>query len=96
MIVPDFGLPATESVDPVECWLAASRCCGAPQLCGARCMDDEDSATAARVARELDDTRGKLVDAEAKVAAVRELLPDLMEESWEHWRMVRRALGLDQ
>lgn len=83
MTAPDFGLPTTESVDPVECWLAASRCCGAPQLCGARCMDDEDSATGARVARELDDARGRIVELEGKVEAVRRLTAWLERDATE-------------
>lgn len=83
MTAPDFGLPTTESVDPVEVWLAANRCCGAPQLCGARCMDDEDSATGARVARELDDARGRIVELEGKVEAVRELVRTMRAQAAE-------------
>lgn len=52
--------------DPVDFWLQRARCCGAPQLCGAICMDDERSQTEAQVVRRLD-------DAEHTLAAVREI-----------------------
>jgi hypothetical protein len=52
--------------DPVEFWLQRARCCGAPQLCGAVCMDDEESATQAQVVRRLDSAEAAL----ARVAAL--------------------------
>lgn len=60
-------LTPEEAASPDEQLMARLRCCGAPQMCGALCMDDEESMAGARVVRRLD-------DAERTVAAVRELL----------------------
>lgn len=80
MTRPDFGPAETPPApaDPVEAWLTRARCCGAPQLCGARCMDDEESATEAAVVRRLD-------EAEARV-------PELVAHLQQHRRELLVAL----
>jgi hypothetical protein len=43
--------------EAVDQWLRARRCCGSPQLCGASCMDDEETWTETLVVREMDRLR---------------------------------------
>lgn len=43
--------------DAVSAWLLRNRCCGSPNLCGARCYDDEESWVIALVAGQLDRLR---------------------------------------
>lgn len=72
MTAPESSWPPVTAadVDPVQVWLSRARCCGAPQLCGARCMDDAVSQTEAAVVRRLD-------EAEAAVARVAAVLGEL-------------------
>lgn len=60
-------LTPEEAASPEETLLRRLRCCGAPQQCGALCMDSEEDQAGARIVRRLD-------DAERTVAAVGELL----------------------
>lgn len=85
MTAHDFGPPVTAAdADPVERWLRRARCCGAPQMCGARCMDDEESATEAAVVRRLDDA-----ERERERARVER------DEAREEYELVRDAV-IDQ
>lgn len=49
--------PTPMERDMIDEWLRRNRCCGSPSLCGAVCMDDEESWQSALVARELDRLR---------------------------------------
>lgn len=100
MTRPGFG-PAEappEDLDPVEAWLRRARCCGAPQMCGAVCMDDERSQTEAAVVRRLDDAEaacqrvGALAaEYEAKAEEAEQAAATFLRRDDAHVDLIRRA-----
>ena len=80
--------------EPDDAWLRVARCCGAPSLCGALCMGDAESMTAARIARRVDDAEAAVARVVAELGGVHilvnnagitrdNLLFKLSEDDWD-------------